>query len=269
MGSVLRGSAIASTTRTSYRVHWEQWQRFARYMKWSEWLSTDEKDNSTKLGLFVIYCWRYGWHAKQRGNQYGTIQLRLSSIRWYHKTYAGTKIKHSPDFDVLMRGIQRVSDPLLKKQPITPAFLRLLFRRLDFTRPRSRLLWGAVLLAYFFPTTTFGVLASRVGSTRVLSHGFKRVLFQWGRGTCSLQKSGGGYDWISGRKERSIWTWSVENYACHRRQGAMPHEGPVSSTTCQEGAWMRLCEVLVCESYGGRSGTNVQDPGVEHRSFAR
>eukprot|EP00644_Phytophthora_capsici_P000692 jgi/Phyca11/109227/e_gw1.16.465.1 len=119
-------------------------------MKWSEWLSTDEKDNSTKLGLFAIYCWRYGWHAKQRGNQYGTIQLKLSSIRWYHKTFAGTKIKHSPDFDVLMRGIQRVSDPLLKKQPITPAFLRLLFRRLDFTRPRSRLLWGAVLLAYFF-----------------------------------------------------------------------------------------------------------------------
>ncbi|ETM97897.1 hypothetical protein PPTG_19900, partial [Phytophthora nicotianae INRA-310] len=114
------------------------------------WLSTDEKDNSTKLGLFAIYCWCYGWHTKQRGNQYGTIQLKLPSIRWYHKTYAGTKIKHSPDFDVLMRGIQRLSDPLLKRHQITQAFYRLLSRRLDFTRPRSRLLWGAVLLAYFF-----------------------------------------------------------------------------------------------------------------------
>ncbi|EGZ05625.1 hypothetical protein PHYSODRAFT_348619 [Phytophthora sojae] len=49
-----------------------------------------------------------------------------------------------------MQGIKRVSDPVTKKQPITPAFLRLLHRSLDTSQPRSRLLWGSVLLGYFF-----------------------------------------------------------------------------------------------------------------------
>ncbi|POM63940.1 Hypothetical protein PHPALM_20598 [Phytophthora palmivora] len=51
-----------------------------------------------------------------------------------------------------------------EKQPITPAFLRRLYRRLDFTRPRNHLLWGSVLLAYFFPLRRSEYLL--VGSTK-------------------------------------------------------------------------------------------------------
>ncbi|KAE9109998.1 hypothetical protein PF010_g11330 [Phytophthora fragariae] len=147
---MLRSRAVADTTTSTYRVHWKQWTEFSAYVNWSEWLSDDAQDNSTKLGLFASFCWRYGWRGEQRGNKFTTIQLKLASIRWYHKRYVGIELQHAPDFDVLMRGIRRLSGPLAKKQAITPAFLRLLHRRLDFSRPRHRLLWGAVSMGYFF-----------------------------------------------------------------------------------------------------------------------
>ncbi|POM66789.1 LOW QUALITY PROTEIN: Hypothetical protein PHPALM_17293 [Phytophthora palmivora] len=150
LGSVLYRHAMADTTNITYSVHWRQWTSFSRYMKWSKWLSNNPQDNSNKLGLFAIFCWRYGWSSRRVGNQYATIRLKVSSIRWFHRRFAGTELEVSPDFNILMRGIRKLSDPPRKKQPITPAFLRLLYRRLDFTRPRNRLLWGSVLLAYFF-----------------------------------------------------------------------------------------------------------------------
>ncbi|EGZ16353.1 hypothetical protein PHYSODRAFT_465601, partial [Phytophthora sojae] len=60
------------------------------------------------------------------GNQYDTIRLKLAAIRWVHRAHAGISLRNSPSFDILMSEIRRVSDPVTKKQPDTPAFLRLL-----------------------------------------------------------------------------------------------------------------------------------------------
>ncbi|OWZ01271.1 LOW QUALITY PROTEIN: hypothetical protein PHMEG_00027378 [Phytophthora megakarya] len=59
-------------------------------------------------------------------------------------------LSRSPLLKVLLQGIKRLSDPTKKKLPVTPAFLRILRRSLQLNRPRDRLLWDSVLLAYFF-----------------------------------------------------------------------------------------------------------------------
>ncbi|RLN94321.1 hypothetical protein BBJ28_00025157 [Nothophytophthora sp. Chile5] len=51
---------------------------------------------------------------------------------------------------ILLRGILRFTNPVTKQHPVDPAFLRLIQLSLDLRRPRDQLLWGGLLLAYFF-----------------------------------------------------------------------------------------------------------------------
>ena len=130
-------------------------------MKWSPWL---RHCNSPKLCYYAVYLWHCGSNRSKRGNQYSTIKLKLASVRWYHRRFLGRTIDLSPRLRILLQGIKRQSNPTTKKQPITPAFLRLLRRSLNLSDPRQRLLWGSVLLGYFFLLRRSEYL--KIGSTR-------------------------------------------------------------------------------------------------------
>jgi len=118
-------------------------------MRWSPWL-TSEGTTGSRLSCFVAFCWAYGCNSTNRGNQYSTIRVKLAGIRWYHRYWLGVNLSTPPRLQIVLRGVRRLSEPLRKKQPLTPAFLRLLRRGLNLSRPRQRLLWGSVLLGYFF-----------------------------------------------------------------------------------------------------------------------
>jgi len=150
LGATLCGAALARTTTSKYRAHWTQWSDFSRFMHWSPRLKTSDRSSSNKLAYFAIYLWKYGWNTSGSGNQYPTIQSKLSSVFWYHRRLFDIDLSRSPLLKVLLQGIKRLSDPAKKKLPVTPAFLRILRRSLHLNRPRDRLLWGSVLLAYFF-----------------------------------------------------------------------------------------------------------------------
>jgi hypothetical protein len=118
-------------------------------MRWSPWL-TSEGTTGSRLSCFVAFCWAYGCNSTNRSNQYSTIRVKLAGIRWYHRYWLGVNLSTPPRLQIVLRGVRRLSGPLRKKQPLTPAFLRLLRRGLNLSRPRQRLLWGSVLLGYFF-----------------------------------------------------------------------------------------------------------------------
>ncbi|OWY94686.1 hypothetical protein PHMEG_00035511 [Phytophthora megakarya] len=113
---------------------------------------------------FATYCWTGGWNTQHNRNQHSTIKLKLASIRWYHRRHKNISLSTSPRFELLLQGIKRLSDPRRKKQPLTPPFLRVLYRSLDLTRPRQRLLWGSVIIGYFFLLRRSEFL--KVGKTR-------------------------------------------------------------------------------------------------------
>lgn len=150
LGDVLRGHAVAESTSGKYRTYWNQWCQFCRWLNWSPWLSQPGRSANKKLGCFAAYAWKYGWNRAHQGNTFGTIKLKLASIRWYHRRFIGIDLTASPDFTILLQGIKRLSPPVHKRQPITTAFLRLLHRRLDFQQPQQRLLWGSILIGFFF-----------------------------------------------------------------------------------------------------------------------
>ncbi|EEY70494.1 uncharacterized protein PITG_05903 [Phytophthora infestans T30-4] len=148
MGSLLLRHSLASSTHSKYLAHWRQWCRFAHKMGWSRWLN--EKNSSRRLGYFATVSWAHGANRYQRGNQLGTINLKLASVKWFHRRYKDLTLPATPRLAMLLQGIKRLSSPKRKKQPLTMPFLRLLRRSLDFSKPRQRLLWGSILIGFFF-----------------------------------------------------------------------------------------------------------------------
>jgi hypothetical protein len=148
VGAMLRRHAVTSSTSAKYRAHWHQWRQFTREMGWSRWLTS--RNASRRLGYFATHCWAQGTNKDNKGNQHSSILLKIASIKWFHRCYRDLQLPTTPRLTLLLQGIKRLSSPKQKKQPITTPFLRLLRRTLDFSRPRQRLLWGCVLIGYFF-----------------------------------------------------------------------------------------------------------------------
>ena len=110
----------------------------------------NEKKNTIQLGAYAVYLFQYGANKKRKGNQFGTIAGKLSAVRWYHRRLAGYEPGLNASHALLMSGIRRFSDPVLKKQPITARMLRHLFGMLNMQNPKHQLMWGGILLGYFF-----------------------------------------------------------------------------------------------------------------------
>ncbi|OWZ20312.1 hypothetical protein PHMEG_0005282 [Phytophthora megakarya] len=51
---------------------------------------------------------------------------------------------------ILLRGIRRFTDSVVKQQPLSPDLLRNVYHVLDLRCSRGQLLWGGLLLAFFF-----------------------------------------------------------------------------------------------------------------------
>ncbi|EEY60625.1 uncharacterized protein PITG_13358 [Phytophthora infestans T30-4] len=70
------------------------------------------------------------------GNTYSTICAKLCAVRWYHRNNVGYDPGVDASHAILLRGIRRFTSPVTKQYPLSHA--------------RDRLLWGGLLLGYFF-----------------------------------------------------------------------------------------------------------------------
>lgn len=87
------------------------------------------------------------------GNTYSTICSKLCAIRWFQKHTAGYDPGVNAGHAILLRGIRRFTEPVVKRQPVTPALLRTVMRCVNLRESRGQLLWGRLLLAFFFLTS--------------------------------------------------------------------------------------------------------------------
>lgn len=120
-------------------------------MEYNPWLSaTDKNTNAVQLGAFAVYLWKFGMNRQRIGNTYSTICTKLCAIRWYHRNTAGYDPGVNASHAILLRGIRRFTDPVVKQQPLTARLLRVIFQDVDLSQPHDQLLWGGLLLGYFF-----------------------------------------------------------------------------------------------------------------------
>ncbi|EGZ23131.1 hypothetical protein PHYSODRAFT_444861, partial [Phytophthora sojae] len=151
LGAMLRAGALADTSRVQYRRAWNQWQRWCSSLGFNPWMDRDTVDaNAAQLGAFAVFLCRYGMNRSGKGNTYSTICNKLCAVRWFHKHTAGYDPGVNAGHAILLRGIRRFTDPVVKQQPLSPALLRLVYQDLDLRRSRDQLLWGGLLLGFFF-----------------------------------------------------------------------------------------------------------------------
>eukprot|EP00644_Phytophthora_capsici_P000604 jgi/Phyca11/130341/e_gw1.93.105.1 len=89
-------------------------------------------------------------NRSQVGNSYGTICSKLCAVRWRHRFERGYDPGVTAQHALLLRGIRRFTNPVLKQQPLSTTLLRRIYSLLDLRRTDHQLLWGGLLLAYFF-----------------------------------------------------------------------------------------------------------------------
>lgn len=87
---------------------------------------------------------------KTQGNNYGTICSKICAVRWYHKNSLGYDPGVNASHTILLRGIRCFSAPVAMMQPITARLLRLVHAAYNLQYPHDQLLWGGLLLCYFF-----------------------------------------------------------------------------------------------------------------------
>ncbi|OWY95836.1 hypothetical protein PHMEG_00034058 [Phytophthora megakarya] len=87
----------------------------------------------------------FGMNGSSKGNTYSTICGKLCAIRTAGYD-PGVNARHA----ILLRGIRRFTNPVTKQLPLTVEILRVIFEDLDLTILRNQLLWGGLLLGYFF-----------------------------------------------------------------------------------------------------------------------
>ena len=110
----------------------------------------DVNANTAQFGMFVVYMFQYGMNKKDKGNQYVTIKGKVSAIRWYHRYYTGVVPELDEGYQLLMKGVRRMSKPTQKKHPLTSKMLRRLHGAINWQAPIQQLAWGTILLSYFF-----------------------------------------------------------------------------------------------------------------------
>ncbi|EEY55220.1 uncharacterized protein PITG_09121 [Phytophthora infestans T30-4] len=62
-------------------------------------------------------------NRSQQGNTYSTICSKLCAVRWFHRNTAGYDPGVNASHAILLRGIRRFTNPVVKQQPLTARLL--------------------------------------------------------------------------------------------------------------------------------------------------
>ncbi|POM69432.1 LOW QUALITY PROTEIN: hypothetical protein PHPALM_14277 [Phytophthora palmivora] len=77
---------------------------------------------SRRLKYIATRLWLQSWNSSNQCNLYGTILLKLSGVRWYHRHHKNIRLPNSPRLGMLLTDIKCLSSPRRKKQPLAPPF---------------------------------------------------------------------------------------------------------------------------------------------------
>lgn len=146
MGAAVRDTALAPATKSRYVSAWRQWSAWCRRFHRSRWLTGPERTQTAQLTEFAGFAVRFGFNRRRKGNSGSTVLTKLAGIQWFHRQ-RGIHVHLDRS---LSRGLRRFSGPQRQLQPVTTAILRQVYRSLHLRDPHQRLLWGLMLLAYFF-----------------------------------------------------------------------------------------------------------------------
>lgn len=103
------------------------------------------------VGLFAGLCAFEGHNKQRKGNKYQTFDGKMAAVSFAHKAVRNGKLDyHDPEFELIAQGYKRSNSCVDRKQPVTTPMLLEMRKRIDRSSGEGKMLWGSILLAFFF-----------------------------------------------------------------------------------------------------------------------
>ena len=148
-------------TSSKYTSAMNQWMNFTANLNkdgHEEFpvLITGENPERDERHLLAFVCYQ-GWLM---GNKPSTIRGKLTGIRWHHLNN-GLRNPCDDKFRLssVLKSLKKIRGESTGKWPVTPAQLRHLRGRLDFSNPRHVVAWAGVTVGFFLCMRTSEYLA--------------------------------------------------------------------------------------------------------------
>ena len=126
---------------------WQQWTAQRGYSTWLHGSSTQHQLRI--ISEFIIYGHLYGF-GSGAGIRSTTIDSYLQGINhFFRSSNTPFPIQHT-QVRLLLKGLRRFDGPRQHKHPVSLALLAECHRRLNFSAPAQRALWGVLCLGFFF-----------------------------------------------------------------------------------------------------------------------
>ncbi|OWZ10063.1 hypothetical protein PHMEG_00017140 [Phytophthora megakarya] len=120
------------------------------------WIAELSKERQVRIvGLFPDLCALEGHNKQGRGNKYKTFDSKMAAVAFAHRSVRNARINYkNPEFELIALGYKRTNSHIDRKQPVTAPMLREMHRGLRHRFGRdngeSSLMWGSIVLAFFF-----------------------------------------------------------------------------------------------------------------------
>ena len=103
------------------------------------------------VGLFAGLCASEGHNKSKRGNKYQTFDSKMAAVAFAHKAMRNARLDYrDPEFELVAQGYKRTHSEVDRKQPVTTPMLHRVRQCVNPADPEGQLLWGSVVLGFFF-----------------------------------------------------------------------------------------------------------------------
>ncbi|KAE9007782.1 hypothetical protein PR001_g13165 [Phytophthora rubi] len=103
------------------------------------------------VGLFAGLCASEGHNRAKTGNKFQTFDGKMAAVAFAHKAIRNARLDYrDPEFELIVQGYKRTNSSVDRKQPVTTPMLRKMREMLGTMDRQAELLWGSVILGFFF-----------------------------------------------------------------------------------------------------------------------
>ena len=146
-GNLLSMQSVCDASHKKYSSRWNSWKEFTERVNGEIWIHVyDDDEQAAILVRFISYL------ASVRKNQWGTIQGKISAVRYMHRVEKHRElVKDHPYLTLVEKGGKKNLDHSRSWEPVTMKMLGVIVARMkrELSGP-NMILCGGILLGFFF-----------------------------------------------------------------------------------------------------------------------
>ncbi|KAE9354979.1 hypothetical protein PR003_g3067 [Phytophthora rubi] len=148
----LKQASVSVGTLGSYSRNFKFWETFCNDFGFPVWIDELPRARQSRMvGLFAALCASEGPNKARKGNKYQTFDGKMAAVAFAHKAVRNAKLDyHDPEFELIAQGYKRSHGDVDRKQPVTTPMLLKMYELRARHDTESDLMWGSVVLAFFF-----------------------------------------------------------------------------------------------------------------------